>query len=49
VKPLAELEVWFVAGAHEMYGDAVIAAVETHAREVDGADIEAAAVAPATA
>jgi len=37
VKPLAELEVWFVAGTQEMYGDAVIAAVEAHAREVAGA------------
>ena len=37
MKPLAELEVWFVAGTQEMYGDAVIAAVETHAREVAGA------------
>src|SRR5438270_73500 len=37
VKPLAELEVWFAAGTQEMYGDAVIAAVETHAREVAGA------------
>jgi L-arabinose isomerase len=42
VNPLAELEVWFVAGTQEMYGGAVIAAVEAHAREVagtlDGAD-----------
>ena len=37
MKPLAELEVWFVAGTQEMYGDAVIGAVETHAREVAGA------------
>ena len=37
MKPLAELEVWFVAGTQEMYGDAVIAAVEAHAREVAGA------------
>ena len=42
MKPLAGLDVWFVAGTQEMYGDAVIAAVEAHAREVaralDGAD-----------
>ncbi|HEX3056390.1 MAG TPA: L-arabinose isomerase [Gaiellaceae bacterium] len=42
MNPLAELEVWFVAGTQEMYGGAVIAAVEAHAREVagtlDGAD-----------
>jgi L-arabinose isomerase len=37
VNPLAELEVWFVAGTQEMYGGAVIAAVEGHAREVAGA------------
>jgi L-arabinose isomerase len=37
VNPLAELEVWFVAGTQEMYGGAVIAAVEAHAREVAGA------------
>jgi L-arabinose isomerase len=37
VKPLAEFEVWFVAGTQEMYGPAVIAAVEEHAREVAGA------------
>ena len=28
MNPLAELEVWFVAGTQEMYGGAVIAAVE---------------------
>jgi len=37
LKPLAELEVWFVAGTQELYGGAVITAVETHAREVAGA------------
>ncbi len=37
MKPLAELEVWFVAGTQELYGGAVITAVETHAREVAGA------------
>jgi len=37
VNPLAELDVWFVAGTQEMYGGAVIAAVEAHAREVAGA------------
>ena len=37
MNPLAELEVWFVAGTQEMYGGAVIAAVEAHAREVAGA------------
>jgi L-arabinose isomerase len=37
VKPLAELEIWFVAGTQEMYGSAVIAAVEAHAREIAGA------------
>jgi L-arabinose isomerase len=37
VKSLAELEVWFVAGTQEMYGAAVIEAVEQHAREVAGA------------
>jgi L-arabinose isomerase len=37
VKPLAEFEIWFVAGTQEMYGRAVIAAVEEHAREVAGA------------
>jgi len=37
VNPLAQLDVWFVAGTQEMYGGAVIAAVEAHAREVAGA------------
>jgi L-arabinose isomerase len=37
VKPLAELEVWFVTGTQEMYGRDVIAAVEGHARDVAGA------------
>src|SRR5438477_1962058 len=37
VKPLAELEIWFVAGTQEMYGSGVIAAVEVHAREIAGA------------
>jgi len=37
VKPLVDSEVWFVAGTQEMYGQAVIAAVEEHAREVAGA------------
>jgi L-arabinose isomerase len=42
VKPLADFEVWFVAGTQEMYGSAVIAAVEEHAREVASAlDAEA--------
>ena len=37
MNPLAQLDVWFVAGTQEMYGGAVIAAVEAHAREVAGA------------
>ena len=37
MKPLAELEIWFVAGTQEMYGSGVIAAVEVHAREIAGA------------
>jgi L-arabinose isomerase len=34
VKPLGEYEVWFVTGSLDLYGDAVLAVVDTHAREV---------------
>jgi L-arabinose isomerase len=37
VKPLGELELWFAAGAQELYGPDVIRTVEEHAREVAGA------------
>jgi L-arabinose isomerase len=37
VKPLGDREIWLVAGTQEMYGAAIIRAVEEHARDVAGA------------
>jgi len=34
VKPFGELELWFVAGTQDLYGAAVVAIVEEHARAV---------------
>ena len=45
MKPFAKLEVWFAAGTQEMYGPAVVGAVEEHSREVAGA-LDAAAEIP---
>jgi L-arabinose isomerase len=36
VKPLGDYEVWFVTGSLDLYGDAVLAVVDDHAREVVG-------------
>jgi L-arabinose isomerase len=43
-KPLGGRELWFVAGSQDLYGDAVLAAVEADAREVAAALDEAAAL-----
>lgn len=37
MKPLGNLELWFVAGTQELYGSAAIGAVEEHVREVAAA------------
>ncbi len=34
MKALGQLEVWFVTGSQELYGDAVLARVDEHSREV---------------
>jgi L-arabinose isomerase len=44
-KALGELELWFVAGSQDLYGDAVIAQVDADAQEVAGA-LDASAALP---
>jgi L-arabinose isomerase len=37
VKPLAQLEAWFVTGSQEMYGESVLGQVDEHSREIASA------------
>jgi L-arabinose isomerase len=37
LKTLDDIELWFVAGAQELYGEAAVGAVDTHAREIAAA------------
>ncbi len=44
MKPLGQLEVWFVTGSQEMYGETVLARAEAHSREMTAALDEEAAI-----